>query len=164
MEKRYEDYIWLVKNGKVIPVEPEQVNNHKWVKKQKKWLRSLPGSGFAYLDVSLDEALELIRSIDENFPKLSPELALNLAINYKVDVRVQAALFMELLTRRWAVDFDASFHHQERNRSYKSIAAEAQMYATMLQICLDGRFDRLMIDQKFNHDDRVVWKRITFRH
>lgn len=163
MKKRYEDYVWMVKGGKVIPVEPEQVNNHEWVKKQRKWLRNLPGSGFAYLEVAVEEAQELFRSIEENFPRLSPELALNLVINYKVDVRIQAALILELLIRRWAKDFDESWHLYERNWDYRSIEAEAQIYAAVLQLCLNGRFDRLMIDQKFDYDDHMVWKRIRFR-
>lgn len=161
-KKRYEDYIWMVKNGKVIPVEPDQVNNHDWVRKQRKWLRNLPGSGFSYLDISMEEAGELLTSNEENFPKLSPELALNLAINYKVDVRIQAGLLTELLTRRWTMDFDATFRHQKRYREYKSIAAEAKMYAAMLQLCLNGQFDRLMIDRKVN-SNRTVWKWISFR-
>lgn len=162
MEKRYEEYIWMVKRGEVIPVEPEQVNDHEWVANQSKWLRNLPGSGFAYLDISVEEAAELLTSIEENFPKLSPELALNLAINYKVDVRIQAGLLTELLTRRWTMGFDATFRHQERYRVYKSNAAEAKMYAAMLQLCLNGQFDRLVIDRKVN-TNRTVWKWISFR-
>lgn len=168
-KKCYHDYIWMVKDGKVIPVEPEQVYNRRWVKRHGRYLRNLPGSGFAYLDVSMEEAGELLKSIEENFPKLSPELTLNFAINYKVDVRIQAALLTELFSKRWGTNLDTSVHYQERNCFYKSIEAEARMYELMLQICLDGQFDRLMIDSRFtlyqksDHKDRVVWKSVRLR-
>lgn len=162
-KKRYIDYVWMVKDRKVIPVEPAQANNPKWIAKQHTRKRSLPEFGFAYLEVSMEEACDVFMNIEENLPSLSPEMLLNMCINYKLDVRVQAALLTNLFKLRWWMDDDGRFRHYERFREYKSIEAEATMYAAMLQLCLYEKFDRLKVDHRKDGDYRI-WEYISLRH